>query len=471
MSDASSRLRDVRTRLAAHLETVQGWGRTAQAVPRVAVSAVRHGVMPAGLAAADTVRKEGLSELHWKLVGDGLVRFLRGSGPVFTKFGQILATRTDLLPATVCERLEALYSRQSPMPGRDLDCSLARAYGKDLPFAKFERKPLAVGSVGQVHRAQLPDGRRAIVKLLRPQVEAQIQRDLESARALLPLVVGLSGSSRRPLLDQLLDDLAVAYAREIDLRHEARSLQAFCRRLEGDRRVKIPECYAQLSSRHVLVMEELVGEPLSDYRRRAEHEPEAAARVANLALTEILRQIFEHGHFHADPHGGNLLVLEDGRLGIVDLGLTGELGRKDRRRIGRAVRAFMTRDPDAVIQALLGFGSVPPDFDAERFRRDVEAVVRDKGQSVARRLAGRDAEAATQASSALDEFVTALFGVAHAHGVHVPSSSTLLVKTLVTIEGVARSLHPELDLKTAVLPVVLRSVAPRWMRWAFQVRT
>ncbi len=394
------------------------------------------------------------------------MRFLRGSGPVFTKFGQILATRTDLLPATVCERLESLYSRQTPMRGRDLDRALARAYGKELPFANFEREALAVGSVGQVHRARLRDGRRAIVKLLRPRVEDRIQRDLDSARALLPLVVGLSGSSRRRLLDQILDDLAAAYAREIDLRHEARSLQDFARRLEGDRRVKVPECYAQLSSQHVLVMEELVGEPLTDYRRRAEREPEAAARVANLALTEILRQIFEHGHFHADPHGGNLLVLEDGRLGVVDLGLTGELGSEDRRRIGRAVRAFLSRDADAVIKALLGFGSVPPDFDAACFRRDVEAVVRDKGRRVARRLGGRDAGDATQTSNALDEFVTDLFAVAHVHGVHVPSSSTLLVKTLVTIEGVARSLHPTLDLRTAVLPVVMRSLAPRWLRWA-----
>jgi ubiquinone biosynthesis protein len=468
MSDEPSRLRTVHARLMAHLETVQRWQRTAQAVPRVAVSAVRHGLMPAGLAAADTVRKEGLSQLHWKVVGDGLVRFLRGSGPVFTKFGQILATRTDLLPATVCARLESLYARQPPMSRRELNRTLRRAYGKDLPFAKLQRKPLAVGSVGQVHRARLRDGRRAIVKLLRPGVEDRIQRDLESARALLPLVIGLtgrSGSPARHLLGHTLDDLAAAYAREIDLRHEARSLQEFARRLESNRRVKVPECYAELSSQHALVMEELVGEPLSEYRRRAETDPEAASRVANLALTEILRQIFEHGHFHADPHGGNLLVLEDGRLGVVDLGLTGELRREDRRRIARAVRAFLARDAEALIQALLGFGETPPDFDPARFRSDVEAVVRAKGQRVVRRLAGRDADAASEASSALDEFVTKLFGVAHAHGVHVPVSTTLLVKTLVTIEGVARSLHPGLDLKTAALPVIVRSLAPRWVRW------
>jgi ubiquinone biosynthesis protein len=470
MKDGPSRLRGLRARLAAQLGAVQRWQRTAQAVPRVAVSAVRHGLLPAGLATADTVRREGLSELHWKVAGDGLVRFLRGAGPVFTKFGQILATRTDLLPATVCARLESLYARQSPMSRRDLRRALARCYGKELPFAEFERRPLAVGSVGQVHRAQLPDGRRVVVKLLRPGVGAQVQRDLESSRALLPLVVGLSGGSRSPVhtqLDHLLDDLAAAYVREVDLRHEADALRDFARRFAGDPRVKVPECHAPLSSQHALVMEELVGEPLSEYRRRAERDPEAAARVAKLALTEILRQIFEHGHFHADPHGGNLLVLEDGRLGIVDLGLTGELLPGDRRRIGRAVRAFLARDAEALVDALLGFGETPPDFDATRFRHDVEAVVRDKGRHLARRLAGREGDETAVSPNALDEFVTELFGVAHAHGVHVPPSSTLLVKTLVTIEGVARSLHPTLDLRTAALPVVVRSLAPRWMRWVF----
>ncbi len=430
---------------------------------------MRHGLLPAGLSAASLLRREGLSELHWKVLGDGLVRFLQHSGPVFAKFGQILAARSDLLPAAVCARLEALYARQTPMSRRALRRALRDAHGRHSPFLELSEEPLAVGSVGQVHRARLEDGTRVIVKVLRPGVEQQIARDLETARALLPLLPRGDRRQRasRRLLLKALDDLAEAYTDEVDLRREAASLVEFARRFEHDPVVKIPACFEALSSQRVLVMEELVGEPVSVYRQRAKTDPEVARRVAHLALTQILRQVFEHGRFHADPHAGNLLVLEDGRLGVIDLGLTGELTRRDRRQIARAVRAFLSRDRDALIRALLAFGSVPEEFQLGRFQEDVSAVLAGRAGALAGRLRGR---ADGGEANPLEDLVGELFAVAHAHGIHVPRSSTLLIKTLVTIEGVGRSLHPELDLGAVALPVILRSLTPRWMRWMLAPR-
>jgi ubiquinone biosynthesis protein len=397
------------------------------------------------------------------------VRFLRNAGPLFAKCGQVLATRTDLLPAAVCARLEALYAEHPAMRPAELERALRRAWGRRPPFRRFERRPIAVGSVGQVHRARLASGERAIVKLLRPGIEERIARDLELARRLLDLWLGAPWRARpasRELLIRALDDLGRACVREADLAQEAAALREFAQRFAKNPRVRVPRCFQALSSKHALVMEELRGEPLSAYRRRAKSDPEAARRVANLALEEILRQIFQDGRFHADPHAGNLLVLEDGRLGLVDLGLTGELGREDRRRIARAVRAFLARDADGLIQTLLGFGTLPPGFDAEAFQAEVRALVRGRGPRLAARLRGRGGEGEPADSSSLEEFVTALFALADRHGVHVDPSTTLLIKALVTIEGVARSLHPEVDLVAAAVPVVLRSLAPRWLgRW------
>ena len=131
------------------------------------------------------------------------------------------------------------------------------------------------------------------------------------------------------------------------------------------------------------------------------------------------------------------------------------------------MRAFLSRDPEAVIEALLGLTTVSDDFDRARFRRDVTAVVRRRARSVATRLKGDEGAAPDDDEpNALDAFVSELFAVSHEHGVHLPSSATLLIKTLVTIEGVARSLHPELNLATAAAPVVVRVLAPRWARWA-----
>jgi ubiquinone biosynthesis protein len=436
-------------------------------LPGLAFGALRHGILPSGLAAARTLRREGRAELHWKVLGDGLVRFLRHAGPLFTKLGQVLATRTDLLPEALCLRLESLYSEQPAMPPRELERTLRRAWGRRLPFRDFDRAPIAVGSVGQVHRARLADGAVAIVKVLRPGVRESIERDLALARSLLELWLGLPGRAHPgagALLARALDDLGEACAREADLAQEADALREFARRFEKHPHVRVPRCFDALCSEHVLVMEELRGEPLAAWRRRARHEPEAARRIANLALGEILRQIFEDGRFHADPHAGNLLLLEDGRLGIVDLGLTGELAREDRRRIARAVRAFLARDADGLIAALLGFGTTPPDFAPEKFKEDVRKLVRTHGPRLAERLRGRAGGGAAEESSSLEAFVSALFALAHRHGIHVPPATTLLIKSLVTIEGVARSLHPELDLATAAVPVVLRSLAPGWLQ-------
>jgi ubiquinone biosynthesis protein len=443
------------------------WRHALRTLPSVALGALRHGVLPAGLATARTLRSEGWRGLHWKILGDGLVRFLRHSGPLFTKLGQILATRGDLLPAPLCARLESLYSEQPAMSPAELARALRRAFGRKLPFRDFDPTPIAVGSVGQVHRAHLAGGEAAIVKVLRPGVAQRIERDLALARSLLDLWLGLprrAHPASRELLARSLEDLGRACAREADFAQEAAALREFAQRFAKHPQVRVPRCYEALSSKHAVVMEELQGEPLSAYRRRAQDDPEAARRIASLALEEILRQIFEDGRFHADPHAGNLLVLADGRLGLIDLGLTGELSREDRRRVARAARAFLARDAEGLIRALLGFGSLPPGFDAGAFERDVRKMVQGRAPHLVARLRGRQAGQAADEPGSLEEFVGDLFGLARAHGIHVPSSTLLLIKALVTIEGVARSLHPDLDLAAAAVPVVLRSLAPRWLQ-------
>ena len=177
--------------------------------------------------------------------------------------------------------------------------------------------------------------------------------------------------------------------------------------------------------------------------------------MADLALREILSQILDDGRFHADPHGGNLLILDDGRLGLIDLGSTGTFSEEERRRISRAARAFLTRDPDAAIRALLEFGTTPDDFDLEAFKADAREAFR----------AGRDPADTGLDAEGVEKRVREIFGVARRHGIQVPPSTLLLVRALATIEGVARSLDPDIDVLVTALPVLLRSLTPRWMRW------
>jgi ubiquinone biosynthesis protein len=428
-----------------------GWD-AAAAGPRLGWVALRQGVLPAGWSALETLRREGPTALHWKVLGDGLVRFFRHGGPLPTKLGQILAAREDLLPPTVCRRLAALYSQQEPMPRAEVQRLLRRHYGQQSPFVRFSNKPIAVGSIGQVHRARLRDGSRVVVKLVRPHVEQDIRRDMNAARMGAEVVLRMARAPRltRERLRHALTSLGEALEREANLEHEAAALLEFRKRLARNRRVRVPVCHRELCSSDILVLEELSGVPLSALRDCDDDDGRRLA--AYTALREILSQVFEDGRYHADPHGGNLLWLEDGRLGLIDLGLTGELDSADRTHLARAVRAFLSRDLDGATRALLAFGSTPPDFDLEAFKREAAHLF-------------QGAQADDRADR-LERLVNDLLRVAHAHGIYLPTSTTLLIKTLVTIEGVARSLDPEINVVLAALPVVLRSVRPRWMRWS-----
>jgi ubiquinone biosynthesis protein len=444
--------------------TVKRWSSAVEMAPRLLGSAVGRALLPAGPAAISTLRSEGTSELHWKVLGDALARFFGHSGPVLTKLGQILATRSDLLPEAVCLRLEALYTGQVAMSPAQLERMLARCYGRKRPFRRFERKPMAVGSVGQVHRARLRDGTRVVVKLVRPGVARRIAGDVRAVRALSGLLLARQPDSTRELVFRALDELGRALEAETDLKREASAYEEFRSRLRKNARVRVPHCYPEISSDEVLVMEELRGEPLSSLRRRAKSDPAAAKRAASLALREILSQVFEEGRFHGDPHGGNLLLLEDGRLGLIDLGLTGELRPEDRRNVGRAVRAFLRRDVDAAIDALLAFGTLGAGFDRDAFAADVGRVFRERAAGAMAQARGEAGQVSADPSR-LEALVDEILRVARRHGVDLPSETLVLVKTLVTIEGVARALDPELDVVVTALPILLRSLAPSWLRW------
>jgi len=437
--------------------------------PRLTFNAVCYGLLPTPASTALTLLREGPSELHWKATGDALVRFAQHSGPLITKLGQVLATRSDIFPEAVCMRLEALYTQHPHMTRAQLDSSLRSAFPEGLPFSRFDWRPIAVGSIAQVHRAELVNGQRVIVKLVRPALQREIDRDLNAAELLVDLLLKIPGYARkktRVAISHALRDLGAALRNEVDLRREATSLEEFGRRFRTNPRVRVPAVYRQWCSGRALVMEELLGEPLSAYRARAKTDPDTARRVADLAFKEIIKQVFEEGRFHADPHAGNLIILPDGRLGLIDLGLTGESGSRDRKRIARAVRAFVSGDPDALCRALLDFGILPPDFHYEDFKADVEATVRESGSHVVAHMTGRNGDGSGNPNR-LEKFVNDLFRVAYRHGLYVPPSATLLIKAIVTIEGVARSLNPNLNVVATVVPIVLSSLRPQWLRWRF----
>ncbi len=442
-----------RVRAESSIKSIQLWFRAIGRVPNLAGLAVRSSARAISTDALKTLKKEGTSELHWKILGDGLVNFFRQSGPLLTKLGQILATRNDLLPPTVCRKLESLYNKQPPMKKSDLDKILFNNYRGKKPFKSFEYQALGVGSVGEVHRATLVTGENVIVKLIRPGSKESIERDALVSRALINglfFTLGVKYKTTHLMIDKILSDLEMGFLSELNLKLEGAALNTFRSQLKKNSSVYVPKCYTELSSASVLVMEELNGIPLSQYREQIKSDPKKAKKIADLALREILTQIFDAGFFHADPHAGNIIVLEDGRLGFIDFGLTGEFTKKNRKAIGKAVKALLSKDVDSLISSLLEFGTVPKTFKLAAFKQDIAKIVRSHKESDSKKL---------------DALVNQLFVVAFKHQIYVPASTTLLIKTLVTIEGVARSIDPDLNLMSVAVPVVLHSLTPKWLRF------
>lgn len=427
-----------------------------------------HALFPIIPRAGQLLYQEGFEEFSKKLAGDSLAAVLRNSGPVFIKLGQILSTREDLLGTTVCQRLEILYNKQPAAPYSQVKSILKKR--KIWSHIKsIERKALGVGSIGQVHRATLKTGETLILKILRPGVARQITQDIAQLKNLVERL--FSTASVRASLDpalrftilKLLENLGKALVKEVDLVLEKEQLSRFAHIMKGRAELVVPKVFEEWCDSELLVMEELKGESLSDYRKRNSQNSVALKKYAGIALKEVLRQVFTEGAFHADPHMGNLIVLADGRLGFIDFGLTGELSNRDRAQLGKAIKALMAKDAEKLIQSLLGFGEIPPDFNEAAFRDEVIQVVQAQRAELSTQLLG-NTEAQADGTSSLEHLVNDLFTVAYRHHIAVPESSILIIKTLVTIEGVARRLDPGVNVAAIALPILLKATAKSW--WA-----
>ncbi len=392
------------------------------------------------------------------LLGELATLSLFNAGPLFVKLGQIMAMRSDLLPKKLGEKLEKLCYDCPPIPKKEVKRILKAEY-KKLPFKKFKYKPLAVGSIGQVHRAIL-NGESVVVKIRRPNIEQAINEDIELIELLiypysfLPLKVRTTISA----LKLSVNELGTSIKSEIDFLNEGEALVSFRKKLKRHKQIDVPKYYPECSSEKVLVMEELKGVPLAKYHGDSPNQEELK-QYGRIVFKEILTQIFHRKQFHADPHGGNFIVLEDGRLGLIDLGLTGEFTKRDRKIMVKALKAFIAKDGDKIIKALLEFGVTPEDFDFESFKKEIIKLVSEAKSKVVAGLKGESKE------NSLEDFINSLFQVAYQHNVFVPSQTLLLIKTLVTIEGLAKKLDPKLNSAKIAATVVLESKLKNLFPW------
>jgi ubiquinone biosynthesis protein len=385
--------------------------------------AVRHGLGPY-LRGRDPATAGSRSRL-----ARSLRQALDAGGVTFVKLGQVLSTRRDLLPPEFVRELGALRDQAAPVPSDLIEEVLRRELGApvDQLFARFDPEPLAAASVGQVHTARLLSGADVVVKVQRPGVRAVVERDLDIVRRLAATLHARTRWGRAAGLVDLADGFTRAIREELDFHVEARNIAAVRASVLDEKEVVLPEPHEALCTERVLVMRRLRGVPLAGARPVIAARGLEPADVARTLLFCVLRQIMIGGVFHADPHPGNVLLLEDGRLGLLDFGSVGRLDAAMRQALQRLLLGLDSGDPATVSDALLLIVNRPDEVDEERLERSL-------GQFMAQHL-GPGAPAGAQMFVDLFQLIT------H-YRLSVPPEVAAVFRSLATLEGALGDVAP-----------------------------
>ncbi|OQX36198.1 MAG: ubiquinone biosynthesis regulatory protein kinase UbiB [Candidatus Sedimenticola endophacoides] len=368
-------------------------------------------------------------------------------GPIFVKFGQILSTRRDLLPGDIADELARLQDAVPPFPGTQARRIIERAYGHPIEevLDAFDETPMASASIAQVHAASLKSGEQVVVKVLRPDIERVIRRDV----GLLYIIARLAnrywkdGRRLRPL--DVVRDYEKTILDELDLQREAANAAQLRRNWEGSPLLFVPEVHWELTRKNVLVLERIHGTPVSDV---------AALRAQGVSMKQLgeqgveifFTQVFRDNFFHADMHPGNIFVEPGGRYIAVDFGIVGSLTTEDQRYLAENLLAFFNRDYHRVAELHVESGWVPHTTRVDEFEASIRSVCEPIFNKPLSEIS-------------FGHFLLNLFQTARRFDMEIQPQLVLLQKTLLYIEGLGRQLYPELDLWTTAKPFM-----ERWMK-------
>ncbi len=376
-----------------------------------------------------------------------LVEMLEDLGPTFVKFGQILSTRPDLIPAEFIHRLQALQDHVAAVPADDIHRTIELSLGRPVAdvFAAFDDVPLASASIAQVHAARLGDGTNVVVKVQRPGLRPVIDADLSLLRFLVEQVVTIFPEAEAFDLRGMVLEFETSLRRELDFDIERQSLERVRRNFKDKPRIHIPAVFPELCGRQVLTMERIRGRKLTALDNEEERRD-----VAHAYLDAAYQMLFHDGFFHGDLHPGNVFVEDDGKLGIIDFGMVGRLSRQNRERLVDVLYSLMTEDLENVARLWFAIGRPGTSVDYAAFESEVVDVLE-------RHIVGRELDQWDLAA-----FFRDLAAGAVKHGIRLPSDFTMMFKAMVTTEGLARSVAAGINPVEAARPYIERLVRDRY---------
>jgi ubiquinone biosynthesis protein len=363
-------------------------------------------------------------------------------GPSYVKLGQFLATRPDVVGPAIARDLESLQDKMAPFPQSEAEAAVAAALGRPVSevFAAFG-PAVAAASIAQVHRAEIASARKPVaVKVLRPGIERRFRTDLDTLTFAARNAERHDAEARRLRLVAAVDTLRRSVAIEMDFRLEAAAISEMAENTRDDAEFRVPAVDWDLTAKDVLTLEWIDATPLSD-RAALEAKGFDLPRLARALMQSFLRHALRDGFFHADMHPGNFFVDDDGRLIAVDFGIMGRLGPKERRFLAEILYGFITRNYRRTAEVHFEAGYVPPHHSVEAFAQAIRAI-------------GEPIHSRTAEQISMAKLLTLLFEVTGLFDMRTRPELLLLQKTMVVVEGVARSLDPRLDMWTVAEPVV-----------------
>ncbi|MCK4975831.1 MAG: AarF/ABC1/UbiB kinase family protein [Anaerolineales bacterium] len=372
-------------------------------------------------------------------------------GPTYIKLGQILSTRSDLLPPDYLDELSYLQDRVAPVSWEsaksviesELDASI-----QDL-FAHIDPTPIAAASLAQVHQAILANGDEVVVKIQRPGIEKTIDLDLDILYDFANLAQNRTGFGERYELADFAEEFAISLRAELDFRREGRNADRFRENFSKEKHLYVPQVYWEYTTRRVLVQERITGIkidniPALDAAGYNRH------RLATHAANFVLKEVLEDGYFHADPHPGNLLIMPGEVICVLDFGTVGRLDNRNRVNFARLFIVAVQIDTAGIVDQLIRMGIAGTNVNRDALQRDLRRIlIRYEGLPINEIYA--------------QEVLDALEPIIYEYQLRIPSDYWLLIKTVVLMQGVGLGLDPEFDIFETARPYLGRLLRKLWL--------
>ncbi|MBP9093372.1 AarF/ABC1/UbiB kinase family protein [bacterium] len=381
---------------------------------------------------------------EYRELGRWLCRRLNGLGPTFVKIGQTLSTRADLLPLPAMLELTKLQENVDQFPTEIARATILRELGghpEDL-YKEFDNIPIAAASLSQAYKAKLEDGRDVVVKVQRPNLSSIIVMDVQILAAVADEVMKYPSLCRHTDWPGIVDEFAKTIFEEIDYIREGRNADVFRSSYRNFDQIYIPRIVWKLTGRRVLTIEYVAGIPINDAAGIAAMGLDAE-EITKTGANFYLRQLLEEGFFHADPHPGNMRIMEDGRVGIFDFGMVGRISPELKQHMINAFMHTIQREYRDLVDDFVGMGFLKPEADRDALCRDLTPII--------------DARFAEGMNKV--RFRKMLFDfseVCFAYPFSLPSEFTYVMRALLTLEGIALAINPKFNFVDAAMPFAHR---------------